>query len=936
MSDSDSQQEEMPLASPPLPVRRVLTNVPDRPLPAPPVSAPSPVSAHRATPPPIPSRRMSLVSPVRYEPQSIPTRRETLPPIPTWRVTPPPIPARRTSHTANIQRASVAYRVAPPIPVRKDAQTMPVQPELIATPPLVQCEPGPECPTEGTYETIDRPAEHAKFQLDTYATPAPVHRGGFHRSVNSLPTNVPVISAPPGSDQLLATPSAPPLTARMPTFISVGHRLEPSDSGSSDGADAEPELLSRQATPSDDVRSAALDDAQANMGRAMFSDRVLNFRDLGVSVMRAGLAMHQSRTRAGRIGPMPGVVFRSAEVGSAGEHDVKTLFSKYGIRTIIDLRSELEARASDILTTHYPASMQPTSGQSDEKLARLRAAQLRNTIVEVAAHDYEAAARPWERTGETHASWSRRNSLRYSRSIGDPRRDPLARALAHLYDHDSDSDTQNVTTAEPYVPREPNHESNHESESVPELEPTPATESSVDGAALQHPGLAQSAYDWGNETLQMLRSYWDYQWPSERTSEPPAEPLPPLPPSRDETESASDNLARDSTAPANEDIAKDSTTAASYNPAKDSTASVKGNLAKSSITSGNDRTVTDDSLYKQDTPCTDDDASANGSTSTDSFYLNHTSDTNSESMHYGLRPIDNGEHNVLSESSQTAEDSADELNRKTAHRVQVQLPRATTEPSLTRLAQHHAHQRNQLSVPSVDSTRKPRVVNRFGGARTRFRCNVIGENYRKKCVWAHAPLSTKIKVVLRFATFNKAEAIRTIGREVLAPRGLAGSYEDYVDYCKQEFAAVLRIFADPCAYPILFHCQHGKDRTGIVAMLLLAILGVDDRIIAEDYALSEKCLVPVRRRMELLDMGAVGLPPAFCESPAPVMLNLLRHIRANYGSVHGYLRSAGLSDQELATIAWCLRGNFCGIAPPHTRLSQPPGLASNSSAHDNS
>ncbi|KAJ2662817.1 hypothetical protein IW148_002731 [Coemansia sp. RSA 1199] len=846
MSDSDSQQEEMPLASPPLPVRR---------------------------------------------------------------------------------RASVAYRVAPPIPVRKDAQTMPVQPEHIATPPLVQCEPGPECPTEGTYETIDRPAEHAKFQLDTYATPAPVHRGGFHRSVNSLPTNVPVISAPPGSDQLLATPSAPPLTARMPTFISVGHRLEPSDSGSSDGADAEPELLSRQATPSDDVRSAALDDAQANMGRAMFSDRVLNFRDLGVSVMRAGLAMHQSRTRAGRIGPMPGVVFRSAEVGSAGEHDVKTLFSKYGIRTIIDLRSELEARASDILTTHYPASMQPTSGQSDEKLAHLRAAQLRNTIVEVAAHDYEAAARPWERTGETHASWSRRNSLRYSRSIGDPRRDPLARALAHLYDHDSDSDTQNVTTAEPYVPREPNHESNHGSESVPELEPTLATESSVDGAALQHPGLAQSAYDWGNETLQMLRSYWDYQRPSERTSEPPAEPLPPLPPlppSRDETESASDNLARDGTAPASEDIAKDST------------ASVKGNLAKSSITSGNDRTVTDDSLYKQDTPCTDDDASANGSTSTDSFYLNHTSDTNSESMHYGLRPIDNGEHNVLGKPTQTAEDSADELNRKTAHRVQVQLPRATTEPSLTRLAQHHAHQRNQLSVPSVDSTRKPRVVNRFGGARTRFRCNVIGENYRKKCVWAHAPLSTKIKVVLRFATFNKAEAIRTIGREVLAPRGLAGSYEDYVDYCKQEFAAVLRIFADPCAYPILFHCQHGKDRTGIVAMLLLAIMGVDDRIIAEDYALSEKCLVPVRRRMELLDMGAVGLPPAFCESPAPVMLNLLRHIRANYGSVHGYLRSAGLSDQELATIAWCLRGNFCGIAPPHTRLSQPPGLASNSSAHDNS
>ncbi|KAI7828408.1 protein-tyrosine phosphatase-like protein, partial [Kickxella alabastrina] len=144
----------------------------------------------------------------------------------------------------------------------------------------------------------------------------------------------------------------------------------------------------------------------------------------------------------------------------------------------------------------------------------------------------------------------------------------------------------------------------------------------------------------------------------------------------------------------------------------------------------------------------------------------------------------------------------------------------------------------------------------------------------------------------------KAEAIRTIGREVLAPRGLAGSYEDYVDYCKDEFATVLRIFADPAAYPILFHCQHGKDRTGIVAMLLLGILGVDDDIIAADYALSQKNLETVRDRMILLDMGAVGLPESFCDSPASAMHNLLRHIRAKYGSVRGYLLSAGLREQE--------------------------------------
>jgi protein-tyrosine phosphatase len=39
--------------------------------------------------------------------------------------------------------------------------------------------------------------------------------------------------------------------------------------------------------------------------------------------------------------------------------------------------------------------------------------------------------------------------------------------------------------------------------------------------------------------------------------------------------------------------------------------------------------------------------------------------------------------------------------------------------------------------------------------------------------------------------------------------------------------------------PVLFHCAVGKDRTGVVAALLLALLGVDDRAIARDYARSE-------------------------------------------------------------------------------------------------
>ena len=36
----------------------------------------------------------------------------------------------------------------------------------------------------------------------------------------------------------------------------------------------------------------------------------------------------------------------------------------------------------------------------------------------------------------------------------------------------------------------------------------------------------------------------------------------------------------------------------------------------------------------------------------------------------------------------------------------------------------------------------------------------------------------------------------------------------------------------------MFHCAAGKDRTGILAALVLSLVGVPDEVIAEDYTLS--------------------------------------------------------------------------------------------------
>ena len=46
---------------------------------------------------------------------------------------------------------------------------------------------------------------------------------------------------------------------------------------------------------------------------------------------------------------------------------------------------------------------------------------------------------------------------------------------------------------------------------------------------------------------------------------------------------------------------------------------------------------------------------------------------------------------------------------------------------------------------------------------------------------------------------------------------------------------MLRVFAKPGTLPALVHCAHGKDRTGVVVLLLLAACGVEREAIVADY-----------------------------------------------------------------------------------------------------
>lgn len=98
---------------------------------------------------------------------------------------------------------------------------------------------------------------------------------------------------------------------------------------------------------------------------------------------------------------------------------------------------------------------------------------------------------------------------------------------------------------------------------------------------------------------------------------------------------------------------------------------------------------------------------------------------------------------------------------------------------------------------------------------------------------------------------------------------------------------------------VLFHCATGKDRTGIIAALLLRLCGVSAEDAAADYSLSQLYL---RACYDRYASQHGGVRPAYAETPAENMLELLDGLCHDYGSEETFLLSCGIASTTLEAI----------------------------------
>jgi protein-tyrosine phosphatase len=136
---------------------------------------------------------------------------------------------------------------------------------------------------------------------------------------------------------------------------------------------------------------------------------------------------------------------------------------------------------------------------------------------------------------------------------------------------------------------------------------------------------------------------------------------------------------------------------------------------------------------------------------------------------------------------------------------------------------------------------------------------------------------------------------------------MAEVYERLLEDFASSFGEVLTHAADHANHPMVFHCTAGKDRTGLMAMLLLGVLGVSDDDIVLDYELtthyrSNKRVEILRPELEKHGVDVEAVRP-FLTAQAPVMAATIKALKARHGTIEAFLTTkAGVEPGTLTRL----------------------------------
>ena len=149
------------------------------------------------------------------------------------------------------------------------------------------------------------------------------------------------------------------------------------------------------------------------------------------------------------------------------------------------------------------------------------------------------------------------------------------------------------------------------------------------------------------------------------------------------------------------------------------------------------------------------------------------------------------------------------------------------------------------------------------------------------------------------AAVDQAGVLSDVRPALTGTRGgeelLRSMYGQMVEHSAEPIARVVAGLADVSRLPAVFHCHAGKDRTGLIAALLLDLLGVERETVLDDYEVISVLHVANPHSYQMLIDS--GLEPAAAAgalgAPRWAMEATLHDIDEHHGGSEKYLIEMG-------------------------------------------
>ena len=138
---------------------------------------------------------------------------------------------------------------------------------------------------------------------------------------------------------------------------------------------------------------------------------------------------------------------------------------------------------------------------------------------------------------------------------------------------------------------------------------------------------------------------------------------------------------------------------------------------------------------------------------------------------------------------------------------------------------------------------------------------------------------------------------------------LTSVYHDILELGRDSLREILHALASEDAYPAVFFCMAGKDRTGVLAAIVLTLLGVSEDDIVDDFELSGDevvALVAYLRTREHFedfeDHPMMNQPEELLRAPRTAMERFLAEVDVRYGGLRGYVTSLDIDDDTVQAL----------------------------------